>query len=60
VKKTIQPVAVGGVAGGEKFIVHGILFKFAVDFGGLYQVESVCYHLLLIVLVTLLLLCVER
>jgi hypothetical protein len=39
VKKTIQPVAVGGVAGGEKFIVHGILFKFAVDFGGLYQVE---------------------
>lgn len=27
--KTIKPIAIGGVAGGEKFIVSGILFKFA-------------------------------
>eukprot|EP01104_Vermistella_antarctica_P017137 TRINITY_DN6023_c0_g1_i1.p1 TRINITY_DN6023_c0_g1~~TRINITY_DN6023_c0_g1_i1.p1 ORF type:complete len:1031 (+),score=322.01 TRINITY_DN6023_c0_g1_i1:387-3479(+) len=29
--KTIKPVNIGGVAGGEKYIVKGILFKFAVD-----------------------------
>lgn len=33
--KTIEPVAVGGQAGGEKFIVGSILFKFAVDTNGL-------------------------
>ncbi|MDP2439660.1 MAG: hypothetical protein Q8P67_28255, partial [archaeon] len=36
--KTIKPVAIGGRAGGDKYIVHGILFKFAIDstdlFGG--------------------------
>ena len=26
----------GGVAGGEKYIVHNILFKFALDSFGLY------------------------
>ena len=31
-KKTIRPdSSVGGVIGGEKFIVHNILFKFAID-----------------------------
>ena len=30
-EKTIKPVDLGGVAGGEKYIVHNILFKFAVD-----------------------------
>lgn len=29
--KTIKPVNFGGVAGGAKYVVHGILFKFAVD-----------------------------
>jgi hypothetical protein len=35
-QKTVKPVSVGGIAGGEKFIVQGILFKFAVDSHGLY------------------------
>lgn len=30
-QKTIKPSSVGGVAGGQKFIVQGILFKFSVD-----------------------------
>ena len=34
--KTIKPTALGGIAGGQKFIVQDILFKFAVDFEGLY------------------------
>jgi uncharacterized membrane protein YgcG len=29
--KVIRPVGLGGVAGGEKYVVHGILFKFALD-----------------------------
>jgi len=33
--KTIRPINIGGVAGGEKFLVHNILFKFAVDSAGL-------------------------
>mmetsp|Transcript_7050 Transcript_7050/g.17843 ORF Transcript_7050/g.17843 Transcript_7050/m.17843 type:complete len:699 (+) Transcript_7050:175-2271(+) len=35
-KKTIRPKDVGGIAGGSKFIVHGILFKFAVDHNHIY------------------------
>lgn len=31
-KKTIPPINLGGVAGGEKYIVQDILFKFAVCF----------------------------
>jgi hypothetical protein len=31
-QKTIQPAALGGVAGGTKFIVQNILFKFVLDF----------------------------
>jgi hypothetical protein len=30
-EKTIKPVHLGGVAGGQKYIVHNILFKFALD-----------------------------
>lgn len=26
-EKTIRPVAIGGIAGGEKFVAQGILFK---------------------------------
>ena len=39
--KTIKPVSVGGVAGGDKYVVHGILFKFAVDAHGLYGGDHV-------------------
>lgn len=35
-EKTIKPVGVGGIAGGDKYIVQNILFKFAVDSKGLY------------------------
>jgi hypothetical protein len=35
-KKTIKPMAVGGQAGGEKYIVQGIFFKFALDLYGIY------------------------
>eukprot|EP01117_Protostelium_nocturnum_P004713 TRINITY_DN1709_c0_g1_i1.p1 TRINITY_DN1709_c0_g1~~TRINITY_DN1709_c0_g1_i1.p1 ORF type:complete len:1608 (-),score=618.00 TRINITY_DN1709_c0_g1_i1:52-4875(-) len=35
-EKTIKPVSVGGVAGGQKYIVCGILFKFCIDQFGLY------------------------
>ena len=38
--KTIKPVAVGGVAGGEKYIVQNILFKFAIDTEGLYRSDE--------------------
>ncbi len=34
--KTIKPVAIGGVAGGEKYIVQNILFKFAIDVHNLF------------------------
>jgi hypothetical protein len=30
--KTIRPISIGGLAGGNKFVVDGILFKFAQDF----------------------------
>lgn len=29
--KTIKPTSVGGIAGGEKFIVNSVLFKFSID-----------------------------
>ena len=35
-KKTILPGKMGGRAGGKKYIVHNILFKFAVDSYGLF------------------------
>ena len=38
--KTIEPIDVGGRAGGEKFVLSGILFKFAVDTHGLYGNDS--------------------
>ena len=30
-QKTIVPTTIGGIVGGEKYIVHDILFKFAID-----------------------------
>lgn len=35
-KKTIQPQSLPGIIGGEKFVVHNILFKFAVDHKNIY------------------------
>ena len=35
-EKTVRPSRVGGLAGGDKYVAHGILFKFAVDSQGLY------------------------
>ncbi len=35
--KTISPQQIGGIAGGEKYIVRGILFKFAIDEKGLFD-----------------------
>ena len=35
-QKTILPKIIGGRAGGDKYIVHNILFKFAVDSFGLF------------------------
>jgi len=34
--KTIPPTKIGGVAGGYKYLVAGILFKFAVDWKNIY------------------------
>ena len=36
-KKTIKPKSLGGMAGGEKYIVQNILFKFAIDSSNLFQ-----------------------
>jgi len=36
-KKTISPIDIGGIAGGIKYIVSGILFKFAWDNENVYQ-----------------------
>ena len=30
-QKTIRPINIGGIAGGDKYIVQGILFKFPKD-----------------------------
>jgi hypothetical protein len=38
--KSIQPVDVGGVAGGEKFLTKGILFKLARDWEGIYEGDA--------------------
>ena len=38
--KTVVPVDIGGLAGGRKYIVHGILFKFATDVHGFYGGDS--------------------
>jgi hypothetical protein len=34
--KTIRPTKIGGIAGGDKYICGGILFKFALDVRSLY------------------------
>jgi hypothetical protein len=37
--KTIKPIDMGGVLGGSKFIVQGILFKHAVSEGCMWREE---------------------
>eukprot|EP01117_Protostelium_nocturnum_P018219 TRINITY_DN7584_c0_g1_i1.p1 TRINITY_DN7584_c0_g1~~TRINITY_DN7584_c0_g1_i1.p1 ORF type:complete len:891 (+),score=348.35 TRINITY_DN7584_c0_g1_i1:80-2752(+) len=39
-RKTIKPVEIGGIAGGQKFIVSGILFKFCIDSHGIYEGDN--------------------
>ena len=36
-KKTLGICKIGGTAGGDKYIVHNILFKFAIDSNGIYN-----------------------
>src|SRR3990167_1336523 len=38
--KTIHPTKIGGFAGGDKYIVNNILFKFAVDSHNLFDCEE--------------------
>lgn len=45
-KKTIKPVAAGGQAGGEKYIVQGIFFKFALDIFGIYGGDEYAMYVL--------------
>ena len=40
-QKIIKPVNIGGVAGGAKYIVQKILFKFAIDHKGIHRDELV-------------------
>jgi hypothetical protein len=47
-KKTIKPVAAGGQAGGEKYIVQGIFFKFALDIFGIYGGDEYAMYLSLL------------
>lgn len=35
-QKTIKPVDVGGIAGGQKYVYDGIFLKFAIDLFGVY------------------------
>ena len=35
-EKTIKPVQMGGIAGGEKYVSHNVVFKFQVDYLSLY------------------------
>lgn len=35
--KSIKPIDIGGIAGGTKYIVQGVLFKFALDDHGIYD-----------------------
>jgi len=36
-KKTIKPVTIGGQAGGDKYVINNILYKFALDSHNLFQ-----------------------
>lgn len=44
-QKTVQPTRIGGVIGGQKYLVHGILFKFSTDcmniFGGTDDADAI-------------------
>ena len=41
--KTIPPTSIGGFAGGDKYIVNNILFKFAVDSHNLFDCEEAAH-----------------
>lgn len=35
-QRTIRPIDVGGVAGGQKFLHDGVFIKYALDHSGMY------------------------
>ncbi len=43
-EKTIKPIDVGGRAGGVKYIVSGVLFKFAIDDQNLFRGSDAAAH----------------
>lgn len=43
--KTIQPTRIGGFAGGDKYIVNNILFKFAVDSNNMFDCEEAAHKI---------------
>jgi len=43
-EKTIKPIDIGGRAGGVKFIVSGVLFKFAIDEQDLFHGSDAAAH----------------
>ena len=43
-QKTIKPIDIGGKAGGVKYIVSGILFKFAIDDQNLFRGSDAAAH----------------
>ena len=43
--KTIPPTKIGGFAGGDKYIVNNILFKFAVDSQNLFDSEEAAHKI---------------
>jgi hypothetical protein len=43
-EKTIKPIDIGGRAGGVKFIVSGVLFKFAIDAQDLFHGSDAAAH----------------
>ncbi len=43
-EKTIKPIDIGGRAGGVKYIVSGVLFKFAIDAQDLFHGSDAAAH----------------
>ena len=43
--KTILPTKIGGFAGGDKYIVNNILFKFAVDSQNMFDFEEAAHKI---------------
>jgi len=44
-EKTIKPITIGGIAGGQKYCIQGILFKFSIDNHGIFNSDHNCQKL---------------